>query len=158
MIINSFTNTFSLFTYALFLCASFFVVRKVLGWDFDDFRDKSNIVIILIGSIFLYYIITYSTVFFWGVLKNSVGISFTTLTKNIIPFFLIIVFTELMRFIIIRKGRGYKSIWILAIILFSMMEITIKTKGYDFGITIDTLRFLIEVVAISIVKNIFLCY
>jgi len=97
-------------------------------------------------------------VFFWGIVENRVGLTFTSLINNIIPFFLIIIFTELIRYIIIRKGRGYKSIWVIAALLFSLMEITLKTRGYDFDIGIQVLKFSLEVVAVSIVKNIFLCY
>lgn len=156
--INSFMQIFNFFTYFLFLLASFLIVKKLMGIEKEDFPDKKEIILVLVISILLYYVLTYSTVFFWGILKNRVIFSYNLFLNTIIPLFLIIIITELLRFIIIRKGRGYKSIWILAIILFTLIEVSIKMKGYDLNIGIDLLRFSIEVLSISIVKNILLCY
>lgn len=158
LIINSFMQIFNFFTYFLFLLASFFIVKKLMGFEKDNFPDRKEIITILVISVFLFYAITYSAVFFWGILENRIVFTFSLLLNNIIPLFLIIILTELLRFIIIRKGRGYKSIWILAIILFTLIEVSIKMKGYDLNIGIDLLRFSIEVLSISIVKNILLCY
>lgn len=158
LIINSFMQIFNFFTYFLFLLASFLIVKKLMGIEKDNFPDRKEIITILVISVFLFYAITYSAVFFWGILENRIVFTFSLLLNNIIPLFLIIILTELLRFIIIRKGRGYKSIWILAIILFTLIEVSIKMKGYDLNIGIDLLRFSIEVLSISIVKNILLCY
>ncbi|NLA33931.1 MAG: signal peptidase I, partial [Tenericutes bacterium] len=106
----------------------------------------------------LYYSLTYLTVFFWGILKNQVSINYHSFINNILPFSFIIIFTELLRFIIIRKGRGYKSIWVVSIFLFTLMEITLKIKGYNFNLGIDIIKFSIEVLAVTFIKNIFLCY
>lgn len=158
LLINSFIQIFNLITYSLFLLFSFFIVKKLMGFEKDNFPDRKEIITILVISVFLFYAITYSAVFFWGILENKIVFTFSLLLNNIIPLFLIIILTELLRFIIIRKGRGYKSIWILAIILFTLIEVSIKMKGYDLNIGIDLLRFSIEVLSISIVKNILLCY
>lgn len=158
LLINSFIQIFNLITYSLFLLFSFFIVKKLMGFEKDNFPDRKEIITILVISVFLFYAITYSAVFFWGILENRIVFTFSLLLNNIIPLFLIIILTELLRFIIIRKGRGYKSIWILAIILFTLIEVSIKMKGYDLNIGIDLLRFSIEVLSISIVKNILLCY
>lgn len=158
LIINSFMQIFNLITYSLFLLFSFFIVKKLMGFEKDNFPDRKEIITILVISVFLFYAITYSAVFFWGILENRIVFTFSLLLNIIIPLFLIIILTELLRFIIIRKGRGYKSIWILAIILFTLIEVSIKMKGYDLNIGIDLLRFSIEVLSISIVKNILLCY
>ena len=158
LIINSVTGLFSLVTYSLFLLFSFLIVKKIMGFESDDFPNKQEIIIVLASGVLIYYGITYLAVFFWGIVENRVGLTFTSLINNIIPFFLIIIFTELIRYIVIRKGRGYKSIWVVAVLLFSLMEITLKTRGYDFDVGIQVLKFSLEVVAVSIVKNIFLCY
>jgi len=158
LIINSFAQIFNLFTYSLFLLASFLIVKKIVGFEKDSFPDRKELVIVLVSGVFLYYILTYSTVFFWGILQNRVGLTFSALINNIIPFFLIIIFSELLRFIIIRKGRGYKLIWIISVLLFSLMEITIKVKGYDFSLNIDIIKFSVEIVSVTLIKNIFLCY
>jgi signal peptidase I len=138
--------------------ASFLIVKKLMGIEKEDFPDKKEIILVLVISILLYYVLTYSTVFFWGILKNRVIFSYNLFLNTIIPLFLIIIITELLRFIIIRKGRGYKSIWILAILFFTLIEIAIKIKGYDFNLGIDVLKFSIEVFAPSLIKNILLCY
>ena len=158
LLINSFMQIFNLITYFLFLLASFLIVKKLIGFEKDNFPDKKEIILVLVISVFLYYALTYSTVFFWGILKNRVIFNFDLFLNTIMPLFLIIIITELLRFIIIRKGRGYKSIWVFAILLFTLIEVTIKINGYNFNLGIDVLKFSIEVFSTSLVKNILLCY
>jgi signal peptidase len=129
-----------------------------MGFEKDDFTHKKEITIILLSGVILYYIITYSTVFFWGILQNVVTLNTNTFINYVFPLFLIIVFSELIRYIMIRKGRKYKTIWILAVLVFTLMEITLKTRGYDFAQSLQLVRFSLEVVAVSLARNIFLCY
>lgn len=158
LLIDSVTNMFSLFTYSLFLLIAFLLTKKSMGFEDDDFKEKKEITMVLLSGILLYYIITYGTVFFWGILKSRFVLTFTTFFNTIIPLFLIIIFTELLRYIVIRKGRRYKGIWVLSVILFSLIEIVLKTRGYDFSQGIQILKFLLEIVAVVLSKNIFLCY
>jgi len=157
-IINAFTGIFSLYTFTLFLLASFLVTRYLMGFESDRFHNKKEIIIIIIGAILLYYAITYVTVFFWGILQSVFVLNWNTFINNVFPLFLIIILTELLRFIIIRKGRGYKSIWIIAVIVFTLIDISLKTRGYNFSESISVVKFSLEIVATSLAKNIFLCY
>lgn len=154
----NYTKLSSLYAYALFLLVSLLITRFLMGFESDDFTNKKEITIVIVGSILLYYTLTYSTVFFWGILTNRFVLSMSNIFKTIIPLFLIIIFTELLRYIIIRKGRRYKTIWIIAILLFTFIEASLKTRGYDFALNIQILKFSLEVVAVVLAKNIFLCY
>ncbi|NLA33988.1 MAG: hypothetical protein GX861_03930, partial [Tenericutes bacterium] len=49
LIINNFLQIFNLFTYSFFLFIAFFIVKKLMGFDYDDFPDKKEIMII-VGS------------------------------------------------------------------------------------------------------------
>lgn len=158
LIINSLFSIFNFYTFALFLFVILILTRYLMGFEKDDFTHKKEITIILLSGVILYYIITYSTVFFWGILQNVVTLNTNTFINYVFPLFLIIVFSELIRYIMIRKGRKYKTIWILAVLVFTLMEITLKTRGYDFAQSLQLVRFSLEVVAVSLARNIFLCY
>lgn len=158
LVFNSISQFFSLYTYALFLLGVFLITKKLIGSEKDDFTYKKEITIVIIGGLLLYYIVSYSTVFFWGILQNRFVLSWSTFVSTIFPLFLIIIFTELLRFIIIRKGRRYTSIWLITALLFTLVDVTLKMRGYDFNIEAHVLKFFVEVVSISLATNIFLCY
>ena len=158
LVINSVSNFFNLYTYALFLLFMFFITKKLVGYERDIFRDKKAIIIMIVCGLLLYYTLTYSTVFFVGVLVNRMTLTIGNIINTIIPIVLIIVFTELLRYVMMRKAKKYISLWLLFIILFTLIDIALKTRGYDFAHGAHLLRFSVEIIAPSLAKNIFLCY
>jgi len=158
LILNTVFKFFNFYTYPLFLFVSFLSLRFIVGWEKDNYRyKKDSIMIIIIYGIF-YTLFIYFIGLFLGFLKSPYNLSFIGIMKNMIPTILTIVFAELIRYQLVKKGRRYKLILVLTVFLMTFIDLALIIRIFDFGVGTDIVKFILVYLCTSLSKNVFLTY
>lgn len=133
LILNFFIpNVFNSYIYVLFLLGIGLVLFAFLGFDTKkniyQKRVLTNILIVLVT----YFLVTYLIGLIVGFNKTVYnGFSTTNIFKNILPTVLIIILTELIRFIMINKTDKNKYLTILSCLVFILFTASFNYKFYD---------------------------
>ena len=133
LILNFFIpNVFNSYIYVLFLLGIGLVLFAFLGFDTKkniyQKRVLTNILIVLVT----YFLVTYLIGLIVGFNKTVYnGFSTTNIFKNILPTVLIIILTELIRFIMINKTDKNKYLTILSCLVFILFNASFNYKFYD---------------------------
>lgn len=155
---NIAVSFFNIYTYSLFLCICFISLRLLIGWEKDNSRyKKDSIMIIAIYGIF-YNIFVYLIGLFLGFLKSPYSTKLIGIIKNIIPVILIILFSELIRYLLVKKGRTNKFILFLTVFVMTLIDIELIIKVFNFNIGTDIVKFTLVYLCTSLSKNVFLTY
>ena len=133
LILNFFIpNVFNSYFYVLFLLGFGLVLFAFLGFDTKknvyQKRVLTNILIVLVT----YFLVTYLVGLIVGFNKTIYNsFSTTNIFKNILPTVLIIILSELIRFIMINKTDKNKYLTILSCIVFILFTASFNYKFYD---------------------------
>ena len=113
------TTQFNLLIYLIILLFPLVTSLLLLGVEKRGERlTKDSLLILLIGSI-SYYLITYIIGYFSGFLRTGYSHSISGIIYNVGLWSIFIIFTEVMRGMIIKKGKYYKGLVIFSIFVFS---------------------------------------
>lgn len=75
---------------------------------------------------------------------------------NVFPTFLIIILSELLRYMIVKKGERNKLILCLVIPLFVLIDLALNIRYWDLSVNKDLLEFTTNIFLTSFFKNIML--
>lgn len=137
-----------------FLIVSFIL----LGFEKDNFRYKKDVLLNIIITLLIYYFITYFLGLFTGFLKSSYSLKFINILKNVFPMFLVIVVSELLRYILISKSKESKVAIALGYVPFVLIDVCLMIGTYDITTALGATKMICLVVFPSITKNILLTY
>ena len=129
-----------------------------LGYEKDRSRYKKDIILTTIIFSIAFLIITNLIGVGLGFVRTSYSLAPTAILQRVIPTIFIIIFTEIMRYIIITKGNRYRSICILSIFLFVMVDIALKLTIFNLADVEGFVLFAGLILLPSITKNIMLTY
>lgn len=149
------SNIFSSLGLILFLGIVLAVLIYLFGFDRRIQINEKKVMINIVIYLLIYFLITYILGLFVGFNKTVYSYSFVNLTKNIIPTFIIIVLSELIRFQLVKKSNNKYAI-IGSAILFVLIDVVISYKAYNFAIADEVREFIGLVLLGSISKNTFL--
>lgn len=153
-ILNGFYNFFNSYTFILFLLIFLIFIYKFIGYERNNKRfQKDSIIQILIVSI-SFYIVTYLLGLFTGFNKTGYSLKFTAVFMHVFPIIITIPLIEIIRYILVNKSLFYKSISLLLVINFVMIDLTLLINSYSYGI----IYFFLLLIIPSISKNILLMY
>jgi len=93
---------------------------------------KKNIRFTTISLVILYFCVTYLIGLIVGFLKNSYSLALPTMINNIFPPFIIIICTEMLRYIFINANKDKKWALILGTFALTMLELSISVKTLVF--------------------------
>lgn len=152
---------FQSFSYWIYL--SLLLIPLIGGYfllKFDKRKERLSKDVILIVSIavLLYWLIIYIIGYFSGFLINSYQRNFMGITKNLFFGFGLIIITELLRHIALRRRTTKTSVIVLSVIAFSMVEIATKFSISQLDSNIQILKLLFSVVVPVFSKNVLLTY
>lgn len=151
-VLNCIFKFFNSYTLILFLLIFLITIYYYLGFERNSKRFQKDIIIQILTYSIVYYILTYALGFYIGFLKTGYDLSFLSIIKHILPIILTIPLLELIRYIFVSKGFIYKSIIVLTIINFIVVDITLLFGMYNM------LEFILLLLIPSVARNIFLSY
>ena len=137
----------------------FLILMIVLcGFEKDNYRYKKDVLLNIIIFLLMYYFITYFLGLFSGFIKSSYSMSLINIIKNTFPVILLIIISELMRYIVFNKSMKNIPCLIFGCLLFVMVDVNTMVHIYDIKTALGITKMICLVVFPSITKNIFLTY
>jgi signal peptidase I len=121
-------------------------------------KDKRDLLLIILISCLAYYIITYLGGLFVGFVYTTYSKSPLGMLRNIFSCFVMVVLIEVIREIVIKKGKYYKSIIIFSPIVFTLLEAAASLNIVQLSSRHIGLEMLLIVVVPLLCKNILLTF
>ena len=155
--LNGFLSILNTNTFVIFLLISAIILYYYLGYEKNNQRYKKDTILnVLIYSI-TYIIITNLLGVLVGFYRTIYNLSILSILKNTIPIILIIIISELIRYIIMTKGSRYRAIQILTVVIFVLLDMFIFIGSFN-NMSKDAVKYIIAFILPSITKNIMLTY
>src|SRR5574344_1863004 len=133
----------------------FGILYLSLGYEKDKYRFKKDIILNLLIYSIGYLLLTYIAGVFTGFVRNG---SWLSITSDLLPYFLLIIVSEFVRYEIIKKGEFNKIIYGLVVIIFTLVDITLFINSYDLSTSDGLIKLICSIVLPSLSKNIMLTY
>lgn len=160
---------FLLFNSFVFKIANMYVISGIMlpflilmivlnGFEKDNYRYKKDVLLNIIIFLLMYYFITYFLGLFSGFVKSSYSLSFINIIKNTFPVIVLILISELMRYVLFNKTKRNLPCLIIGCLLFVMVDVNTMVHIYDVKTALGITKMICLVVFPSITKNIFLTY
>lgn len=138
----------------VFLIISIFLI----GYEKKNYRNKKDVILTVLVSLLIYYFIIYFLGIFFGFVKTGYSLKIANIMKNIFPILLIILVSEVLRYIVLSKiKKSYLHI-LLSFIIFVVVDINVSIYLYDITSVLGFLNAFCYVIIPSITKNILLTY
>lgn len=159
LIIDSFVNdVISRFSLLLLMLLIFVVLVFIYGFEEDNHYLNNKLIFTIISFCSAYHIGTVLLGFFTGFEYNSNPFNFIEIIKNLIPYLIFIVVSELLRYQIALKGQKNKIILTLLILTMTFSECSDLIYKCNFNDISDTIGLISLKVLPSLFKNFFLTY
>ena len=114
------------FSYLLYLILLFIITAVLFKFNRVERRnekDKKDLLLIILISCLLYYIIIYVAGLLVGFVYTPYSKSPLGMFRNLSTCFVLVVLIEVLREIVIKKGRYYRSLIVLSPIVFTLLEV-----------------------------------
>jgi len=155
--LNEFLDILNIYTLAFFIFILAAAVYYYLGYEKNNPRYQRDTVLnVLIYSV-TYLIVTNLLGLLTGFYRTIYNLSLLSMLKNTIPIILIIILSELIRYMIVAKAGRYIAIQALTVIIFVLLDMTVYIGSFK-GMSADVVRYSIAIILPSITKNIMLTY
>ena len=153
-----FARRFSSILYYVGLLIITLVLMKFNKVERRNEKDKRDLLLIILISCLAYYIITYLGGLFVGFVYTTYSKSPFGMLRNIFSCFVMVVLIEVIREIVIKKGKYYKSIIIFSPIVFTLLEAAASLNIVQLSSRHIGLEMLLIVVVPLLCKNILLTF
>ena len=157
LLFNKFIYGNTMYT-IMFLLSLFIGLVFFVGYEKDKYLYKTDIIQNIAILCIIYYICAYILGLFIGFLKNSYNLQFLSILNNSIPYLLIITLIELIRYVIISKGKEKKYIVFIITFLITIMDVIMNHGNYGFSSLLSSFHLISIYVLPAITKNILLTY
>ena len=158
LIINLFFLQANNFILSIFIIAMFFISIVLLGYENDRHRFKKDGILLSVIFALIYEILTYLSGLYVGFLRSSYSLTLFGIIQNMIPFLLVVVTGEILRYEFVTKGEKKALFYVLTLIVFILLDVSANIYTYDLNST----RVIVEVICVigipSIAKNFLLTY
>ena len=152
-------KSFNYFVYLLVLFIVLAVVYYFLHFDRRKERLAKDVILIISIAVLLYWLVTYVIGYFSGFLLSSYQRSFFGILKNVLYGFGLIIITELLRHIVLRRRNAIDAkLLILTVIAFSFVEVATKFSLNQLDSNTQILKLMFSVVVPIFSKNVLLTY
>lgn len=152
-VLNVFENKY---IFCAFLLIYFFIVNKCLGINSVYNSNKKNVIFIVTVFAVLYILFFYIIGIFVGFYNNILKFGFTVLYSRIIPYSGIIVLSELIRSVFIRREN--KKLSIITTISLILIDVVSNVHMYDITELNAALELIGNVILSAISINLFCNY
>lgn len=114
------------FSYLAYLIGLFIITILVVKFNKVERRnekDKKDLLLIILISCLLYYVLTYLAGIVVGFYYTPYSKSLYGMTRNIFTCIFLTIFIEVLREVLLKKGRYYKTIILLSPFVFTLLEV-----------------------------------
>ena len=151
LLFNIFFKRFlSEYTIVVFLTVLLFLSIILTGFEKNRRINGKKTNIIIFFYTLCYLIFMYGVGVFIGFTSNAYDLTIKGIILNLIPVILTIVLTEISRFNLIKKGEGSKLIFLLTILIFVAVDVSLVMHLYD----VHNLKKLLELSTLIVVPSI----
>lgn len=126
--------------------------------DYRDSRFQKDFILLIIISVLSYYILTYFLGFIIGFVYSTYSRRLLGILRNIVTSTITIIALEFLRERIVKSGKYYKSIIIIAIALFSFIETIDLFNVNILSSNSLILQFILSIFIPMLLKNILLTF
>jgi len=134
------------------------ILILLFGYERKNRRFKLELIFYVFAYCALFLLITYMIGLFIGFTHNVYRLNLSNLIHNIIPYFLLIVICEVLRYQISRKGEGSRLSYILVTLVLICVDLTLFLTTYDLSTGDGQIKYTCAVIMPSLFKNIMLLY
>ena len=152
---------FKSFSYPVYLILLFGILVLsyfLLKFDRRKERLSKDVVLIVSIAVLLYWLVIYIVGYFSGFLINSYQRTFWGISKNLFFGFGLIIITELIRHMLLRRRTTKMKLIVLSVIALSMVEIATKFSIGQLDSNTQILKLFFSVVVPIFSKNVLLTY
>ena len=150
-------HTSYLFLFLTLLVPTLFLIIRY-GYEGKKRRFTYELFFYIFAYSIVFLLITYFIGFFIGFNKSLYKLDSANLIKNIIPYFLLIILSEVLRYEIVRKGENSRLAQILVTIILILVDLTMFLTLYDLNTGDGQIKYVCSIVLPSLFKNIALLY
>lgn len=144
---------------ATFLMILAFIAVLLLGFQKDKkTRIKQYITRTTISIIIIFFLVSYGLGFFVGFLRNAYSLAPSAMLDNLFAPVIIIISTEILRYVIITRNKDKKYIIILTTIFLTLLELFITLKPINYADFAGLFKIVTASVLPIISKNIVIGY
>lgn len=136
----------------LFLVMGLFMIFKY-GLMKDNNYTKGNVVRVVIATLLAFLLINFFFGFFMGFSRNALHLNPQNIFEYVILDIILVIFEELIRYIIARNAQKNKKPLILYTLILITLDIIMQIKGYNLHDREMTFVFICIVVVPSIARN-----
>lgn len=130
-VLSVFTKFLTNYYKAGFILLVTFIFKFLFGLEKDQQRKSKDAIIELIILLLASFLIFYVLGIFAGFYRTENFFTVHGIFGIVIPMVLIIIFTEILRYNVLRKSEGSKLLVVLSIILFIVLDLS---QNYNSGI------------------------
>lgn len=130
----------------------------IFGYEKKSRRFKYESLFYVFAYCVLFLLVTYLIGIFIGFTKNVYKLNLVNLINNIIPYLILIVISEVLRYEISRKGEGSLLSYVLVTAILICVDLSVFLKTYDLSIGDEQIKFICAIAMPSFFKNICLIY
>ena len=143
--ITSITKTLNVYTYIPFIITIFILCYDILGFRKEQFyKTKQALILTFLLSVsYLFIMYGLANVLNLKFGKTIYDLSLISIAKNTVPLLIIIIFEELIRYMIIAKNKSNKLILLLAVIVGTLMNITLSIYRVDFNNSYSVFKYML---------------
>ena len=144
---------------ATFLMVLTFIAILLLGYQKDKrTRIKQYVNRMTISIILIFFLVSYGLGFFVGFLRNAYSLAPSAILDNIFAPVIIIISTEILRYVIITSNKDKKPVIILTTVLLTILELFITLKPINYADFAGLFKIITATVLPIISKNIVISY
>ena len=142
-----------------FLLLLSFITYILLGYKKDKPNKlKKSIALIIIIELIIYFILIYGIGIFKSFNKLPYSINIINIINNLLLPILIIIFSELLRYIVINANKDKRKVIIIITILLTLLEITINLNNFPIKDLPSIFRLATSCILPITLKNIVMSY
>ena len=131
----------------------------ILGFQKDkENRIKKYVTKMTLTIIVVFFAISYASGLVVGFLKNAYSLNFASVIDNIFAPIVIIICTELFRYVLIRGNKNNKIMTVLTTVVVILFELALNVKGIDPSDLTGTFKTTTALILPIISKNLVLSY
>lgn len=147
---------------AIVLIIEFAIITLVLNKFYKITKrtevEKKNLLLLIIITTIFYYVVTYFTGFFIGFIYSSYSRTLLGILRNIVVATITIYLIESMRETIVKNAKYDKILFVLAVFVFTSLEVITKISFGNIHSKANLLQFIMVILIPAFSKNIFLTF
>ena len=155
LILNVFTFQITSYLFAILsVLIPFIIIFLIYGYEHKKRRFMYELIFYVFAYSILLLLISYIIGIFVGFSQNVYKLNLVTIFHNVIPYFILICISEMLRYEITRKGEESLTSHILVSIIFLLIDMTLFLNSYNLDIGDEQIKYVCGIVLPSIFKSI----